>query len=54
MEEKEIYVGTAEAGGNTFTVTGTILECASWADNIIRCEDGEISIEIRRKEDHGV
>lgn len=52
MEKNEPkYIGTAKAGGNTFTVTGTILECANWADNIIRCEDGDIVIKITRKDD---
>ena len=44
------YVGVAVTkDGRRFEITGTIMECASWADNIVRIE-GECSISIVEKE----
>lgn len=45
----DIYTGTAKlADGQEYQVQGTIIECAAWADNIIRSNDGNITIDIRR------
>ena len=37
--------------GRHITITGTITDCANWADNIIRSNDGSIKIDIRKMED---
>lgn len=43
-----MYKGTAKlADGQTLEICGTIQECANWADNIIRANQGEIIINIR-------
>jgi len=36
--------------GTIRQVEGGILECANWAENVIRANSGEISIVIRKKE----
>jgi len=51
MKETQ-YRGEAQAaGGETFTTTGTIQECACWAENIIRARDENITVRIRRLEE---
>lgn len=45
----DIYEGRAKlADGSEYIVQGTIIECATWADNIIRSNSGDITIDIRR------
>lgn len=47
---KTVYEGQAlKPNGIIIHVTGTIEECANWADNLIRAHGGEIEITIRRK-----
>lgn len=43
------YRATATlSGGEQIQIVGNLRECANWADNIIRANDGEISIRIVR------
>lgn len=45
-----MYEGIATTNdGETIRVTGTFMELANWADNIIREYAGEISINIEMK-----
>jgi len=47
-----MYTGQARLeDGRVIEMTGTIMECANWCDNVIRENDGEITIDIRRMED---
>ncbi len=49
-----MYEGKATLmDGSTVEITGTITECACWADNLVRENDGAIRIDIREKEDKG-
>ena len=46
------YTGTASLGdGRELRVSGSILECANWAENVIRANGGEIVIQITRVEE---
>lgn len=48
---EDMYYGIAKLpDGKEVRITGTILECANWADNMIRNADGEVIIEIRREQ----
>lgn len=43
----DLFRGTAKLpNGTELTIQGTIMECANWADNVIRSE-GICSIDIR-------
>lgn len=47
----DIYTGTAKlSDGTEVQITGSIMECANWADNMIRISERGITIEIRRNE----
>ena len=47
---KTTYRSTARfEDGREITVTGTILECAAWSENVIRCHQGPIEIQIVRE-----
>lgn len=49
-----MYEGKATlTDGRTVEITGTITECAEWADNIVRENGGSIRIDIREKDDKG-
>lgn len=46
------YHATAKLeDGRQMDITGTITECAEWADNLIRVNGGAICIDIRREDD---
>ena len=46
------YHATAKLeDGRQMDITGTITECAEWADNLIRANGGAICIDIRRADD---
>jgi len=47
----EMFHGEAKLeDGRTLTADGTLMQCANWADNVVRAE-GACEIEIRRAND---
>lgn len=47
---KTTYRGTARfEDGREITITGTILECVAWSENVIGCHQGPIEIQIVRE-----
>ena len=48
----EMFHGEAKLeDGRTLTADGTLMQCANWADNVVRAE-GACEIEIRRAQDN--
>lgn len=46
-----MYIATATLeNGETFTITGSIMQCANWAEIIIRSSSGNVNIEIKQVE----
>ena len=50
MNEIEMYVATLSASdGTELTISGNIMQCANWADNMIR-QNAPCTIQIMREE----
>ena len=46
-----MYKGIAKlSDGRMLEVNGTLAEVASWADNLIRSQDGDLQIDIKQVE----
>lgn len=53
-ESPDIYIAVAKTKEKSYTVRGSIRQCAGWCDAIIRQIGGAIEINIRREKDGGV
>lgn len=45
------YSATAAVNGGQLTTEGTISECANWAENVIRANGGEVTVQLTRIRD---